>query len=202
MSDVTDEAGGTVGLPAEQSFTHRWQPEDWSRFLAFDQECREPFSAFARLTLRSQVDAEEAVDRTFDELMDSWSGLADTRPNLIHHAWGVLKRHITIQARRRHAPRPVNPRFLDSSPGVSASAASSYDPELIERVQALVERLPERQRDAVSLRYGLDYSTREVAELMDISTDAVRSHLSQATTRLARLLKAADEERTNGKVRP
>ncbi|MEU9377742.1 sigma-70 family RNA polymerase sigma factor [Streptomyces sp. NPDC048255] len=200
MSDVTDAAGGAVGLPAEQPVTHRWEPEDWGRFLVFDQECRELFSTFACLTLRSQVDAEEAVDRTFDELMDSWSSLAATRPNLIHHAWGVLKRHIAIQARQRHTPRPVNPRFLDSTSGVSLSAAGSYDPDLIDKVHALVGCLPERQRDAIRLRYGLNYSTREVAELMDISTDTVRSHLSQARTRLARLLEPADGERSNGKA--
>jgi RNA polymerase sigma factor (sigma-70 family) len=47
-----------------------------------------------------------------------------------------------------------------------------------------VRRLPARQREAVALRYYLDLSQPEIAELMGISQGTVRTSISRAMARL------------------
>lgn len=49
---------------------------------------------------------------------------------------------------------------------------------------ALLRSLPERQRQAVVLHYLIDLSVREVADLMNLSEGAVKSHLFKARTSL------------------
>jgi DNA-directed RNA polymerase specialized sigma24 family protein len=48
--------------------------------------------------------------------------------------------------------------------------------------------LPDRQRQALVLRYWLDLCEREVAETMGISNGAVKSHTSRGLAALARTL--------------
>lgn len=54
-------------------------------------------------------------------------------------------------------------------------------------------RLPERQRQAVTLFYVGDLSVHAVAEAMGVSDSAVKSHLSQARKRLRESLGMPDE---------
>ena len=59
-------------------------------------------------------------------------------------------------------------------------------------VAAAIARLPERERLAVTLVYGLGYRQDEAAELMGVASGTVYSSVWRARRKLARLL-AADE---------
>lgn len=192
MSDVTDEADGAVHVP-EPPATYRWAPEEWDRFLVFDQAYRAPFTRYAWMDLDSQVDAEEAVDRTWDDLIREWPSLA-LGLNLNHHAWGVLKRHIAIQTRLRRDRNPIDPQLLHT--------AATDGVDLLDRVRPAIGRLPERQRNTLLMRYLLDYSTDEIADMMCIPPATVRSNLRHAHNRLARLLNLPTEDSRKGKARP
>ncbi|MEV6735188.1 sigma-70 family RNA polymerase sigma factor [Streptomyces sp. NPDC051364] len=192
MSDVTDEADGTVRLP-EPPATLRWAPEEWDRFLAFDQTHRARFTRYAWMDLESQVDAEEAVERTWDELIEEWPSLA-LGLNLNHHAWGVLKRHVAIQTRLRHDRYPLDPQL--------PHAVATDSSDLLDRVRLAIACLPERQRITLRMRYLLDYSNDEIADMMSIPAATVRSNLRHAHKRLARILNLPTEYNRKGKARP
>ncbi|MFD6917290.1 sigma factor-like helix-turn-helix DNA-binding protein [Streptomyces virginiae] len=64
-----------------------------------------------------------------------------------------------------------------------------------------MRRLSERQRDAVILYYGLDYSTRRTASILGIEEASVRSTLRQTRNRLAQLLGVPTNASGDGKDR-
>lgn len=59
--------------------------------------------------------------------------------------------------------------------------------EMRDALGRALDRLPERQRLAVMLRYYEDMSEREVAEVLGVSVGTVKSTVSRAMTRLREL---------------
>lgn len=68
---------------------------------------------------------------------------------------------------------------LDEPSAEAAAVATEQSRSLLEAVR----RLPHRQREAVALRYYLDLSQPEIAELMGISQGTVRTAISRAMAR-------------------
>jgi RNA polymerase sigma-70 factor (ECF subfamily) len=64
--------------------------------------------------------------------------------------------------------------------------------ETFARVRDELNRLPEGDREILTLRYALDYNTDEIAELLAINPAAVHMRLSRARQRLADRLGARD----------
>jgi len=58
---------------------------------------------------------------------------------------------------------------------------------------AALDRLPRRQREALVLRYWLDLSEREIADVMGVSTGSVKTHASRALAALGKALKEEDQ---------
>jgi RNA polymerase sigma-70 factor, ECF subfamily len=82
-----------------------------------------------------------------------------------------------------------------AAPGVTVAAPPETDParhaglaEQKERLRALLERLPERQRAALVLAYYQGLSYREVAQTLGCSLGAVKTHVFRALWTLARQL--------------
>ena len=65
-------------------------------------------------------------------------------------------------------------------------AAGDLEAEAVERLtmQAAVSRLDERDRELIALRYGADLSARQIAQRLEMSTNAVDVALHRARTRL------------------
>ena len=74
--------------------------------------------------------------------------------------------------------------------------------ETVERVTLAqaVERLEERDRELIALRYGSDLSARQIAELLELRTNAVEVALHRALARLRKLLE--ETGRAAGRGRP
>jgi DNA-directed RNA polymerase specialized sigma24 family protein len=89
--------------------------------------------------------------------------------------------------RLRHAPRPT-PDAASAEEGACAAISRQ------EVIRAL-RRIPARQREAVVLRYWADLPEAEIAELMGVSTGAVKGYISRAMDRLGLLSKAAPPPR-------
>ncbi len=69
-------------------------------------------------------------------------------------------------------------RLLEWVAGSMDRDGSSWTPEI--DFKDALRRLPGRQRTAAALHYVADLSVAQVAEVMDISEGAVKSHLSRA----------------------
>jgi RNA polymerase sigma-70 factor (ECF subfamily) len=80
----------------------------------------------------------------------------------------VIDRHRSTASERRAVAR------LDRRPATATDLAD------VETWTDLIRDLPPRQRAIVTLHYGEDMAVADVAELLDISTNTVKSALSKA----------------------
>ncbi|MEV6583345.1 sigma-70 family RNA polymerase sigma factor [Streptomyces sp. NPDC051582] len=154
---------------------------------------------FAYLQLGSDAAAEDAVDATFDSIMNEWLRMLHM-DRLDAYAWTILKQRLVDRQQRRGAwaPEPTAPEPMDISAFEAAlkEARADQQCEVLTdtiRFYCAVSRLAERQRDAVLLRYGLQCTPGEAASVMGVDEATVRSQLGQAHRRLARMLDASAE---------
>ncbi|WP_312018595.1 sigma-70 family RNA polymerase sigma factor [Streptomyces sp. I05A-00742] len=169
----------------------RWPDADRVSFWAFHLARRKDYMRVAYAQLGSDADAEEAVDLAFEAVMRSWPRML-RMARLEQYAWTILKHRISDQRRRRRR----RPAPMDTAAFEAALRDQTEDPyDLLTdfiQLNAAISSLSERQRDAVVLRYRIGYTTSEAAELLGIEEATVRSHVSQACRRLARVLEAGN----------
>lgn len=191
-----EESGGAVGLPSRRrqpTPMSQWDPTARLSYWAFHANRRPAYMRFAYLQLGSDAAAEDAVDATFESIMNEWLRMLHM-DRLDAYAWTVLKQRI-VDWQRRRDPRHHRPEPMDTSAFEAALKEAHADQyEVLTdtiRFYSAVSRLAERQRDAVMLRYGLQCTPGEAASVMGVDEATVRSQLGQAHRRLARLLDAS-----------
>ncbi|MEU4729563.1 sigma-70 family RNA polymerase sigma factor [Streptomyces sp. NPDC023588] len=205
----------TNGGGPEDSFGRRfksqsmdgWGETERKSYWAFQEAMTESYLQVAYIKLGSDADAEEAVIKAFDYILANWQRMLGME-YLNKYAWTVLNRRIIDQQRaRRRRPEPADvapfEAVLSESDGFLTKGSDAFD-YLLGTIHfyTAVRRLSERQRDAVILYYGLDYSTRDTALVMGVEEATVRSQLSQARARLLRFLGApTNPPIEDGKVR-
>jgi RNA polymerase sigma-70 factor (sigma-E family) len=145
-----------------------------------------PLVRLATLLLRDPGQAEELTQDAFVALHQHWGRLRDPeravaylRQSVANRARSVLRHRGVVDRFLRRATEPA------SVPSAEAGAlAAQGDAELLAAVRAL----PARQREALVLRYYLDLSEAQTAEVMGVSAGAVKSHTSRALVALRREL--------------
>jgi DNA-directed RNA polymerase specialized sigma24 family protein len=116
-------------------------------------------------------------DATADALAYAWEHWPKVRA--MANPAGYLYRVGQSSVRRRKVPV-----LFDRPP----STDSLYEPALLR----LLAELPERQRIAVVLVHGFDWTPREVSELTGLSPSTVHTHLERGLTKLRAALEVAD----------
>lgn len=98
-----EETGGAVGAPRAVPID-QWDATAQMAYWGLHQQRRTDYMRYAYLQLGSDADAEEAVDLTFDAVMDCWPRMLEME-NLEGYAWTILKRPI-IDMHRKRRRRP------------------------------------------------------------------------------------------------
>jgi RNA polymerase sigma factor (sigma-70 family) len=140
--------------------------------------------------LGDRQSAEDVVQEAFCGLYRRWSHLSDAGRALQYLRASVLNGCRSLQRRRtgpRAQPYDGQPVVYDRQPVVSAEATVITGEERREVMRAL-RRLPDRQREALVLRYYLDLSAEEIAATMGIGPSSVRSAIHRALASLGRML--------------
>jgi RNA polymerase sigma-70 factor (sigma-E family) len=136
--------------------------------------------------------AEEIVQDCFIGVHAKWNRLHDPDKALAYLRRSVVNRsrshlrHLSVV--RRHADREALPQ-----PAAGADLAA-YDVARRATVLGALRRLPRRQREVLALRYYLDLSEAEIADLLGISRGAVKSHASRGAAALRADLSSMLEE--------
>ena len=137
--------------------------------------------------LKVPEDAEELAQDVFVSLHRHLGSIASAA-----HLLFWLRRtvcHRAIDRLRRRAPRPIMP--LDDAEELP-QPDSSRDPLLERYLRALVLRLPPVPRAVILLRYQEDLDPPDIAQVMGIPLNTVKSHLKRS---LALLRGGCDELR-------
>lgn len=131
--------------------------------------------------------AEEVVQDCFVALHQRWGRLQLQGTGAAYLRRSVVNRCRSVQRHRR-----VVDRFLRRAQSESVPSAESavINVDQYADMLAAVRALPGRQREALVLRYYLDLSEAETAQLMGISHGAVKSHTARALAALRRVLES------------
>jgi RNA polymerase sigma-70 factor (sigma-E family) len=133
-----------------------------------------------------QGSAEDIVQDAFLGLYRRWDHLTDLPHPLAYLRASVLNGCRTALRRRSRADRRLH--RLSEVPCESAEAHALLSEEQRAVAQAIRD-LPDRQREALVLRYYLDMSEADAAEAMRVSRGTVKSATSRALTAMGRRLK-------------
>jgi RNA polymerase sigma-70 factor (sigma-E family) len=122
-------------------------------------------------------DAFEAMHLASRRLRDSEKALQYLRQTVVNRSRSVLRHRKVVDM---HAPKP----------GPDEPSAEHAALAILERsaVAAALRTLPERQREAIALRYYADFSEADIAQAMGISKGAVKSHTARAMASLKTIL--------------
>ena len=156
---------------------------EWSPDRAVIELYSQHYRALVRLAallVRDTPTAEEVVQDSFVAMHDGWQRLRDTEKALAYLRQAVVNRSRSVL---RH--RTVVDKNLQKAPPDMPSAEHGAL-VLLERsaVVAALRGLPDRQREAIVLRYYADLSEAEIATAMGISRGAVKSHTARGMTAL------------------
>jgi RNA polymerase sigma-70 factor (sigma-E family) len=138
----------------------------------------------ALLLVHDVQTAEEVVQDAFEAMHKAWRRLREEEKALAYLRQTVVNRSRSVLRHRKvvdlHPPRPA-----PDEPSAEHAALA-----LIERsaVAAALRHLPERQREAIVLRYYADLSEADIARAMGISRGAVKSHTARAIASLKSVL--------------
>lgn len=123
--------------------------------------------------LRNKSSAEDLAQEVFLQLYQNLSAIK-SRAHLMFWLRKVTSHRCIDQARRR---RPeLN---LDEAPEPVA-ATSSADPLLAQKLRRLVASLPEKARLVLILRYQEELELHEIAEVLEMPINTVKSSLQRS----------------------
>jgi RNA polymerase sigma-70 factor (ECF subfamily) len=137
--------------------------------------------------------AQEALLSAWEK-RDSFNGRASLRT----WVFAIARNHWLTglrQRARRPSEQPVNENFqnLQICPTAAPDAAASRG-ELAEAVAAAMARLPDEQREALSLRELGGLTSTQVAGVLNLPLGTVKSRLRYAMLKLARELEPFGQE--------
>jgi RNA polymerase sigma factor (sigma-70 family) len=131
---------------------------------------------FLVVRLRNESDARDAFQET---LAAAWRGLAGLREREKFWPWllAIGTRKATMTARRRLSESSVDHVEL-----------ATYDDERVVEIREALESLPAKAREVLVLRYALQFSEAEVAEVLGVRVGTVKSRSARARRALMELL--------------
>lgn len=145
-------------------------------------------------TLLGADDPEDIVGEAFYQLFRRWRRLRDTGSavaylrSVVCNLTRMRIRH--LQVARKHLARSGADPTSAHTVELDGTGLREDQRELLEALK----ELPTRQREALVLRYWLDLREVEIADAMNISAGAVKSHASRGMAALTKILEARRAE--------
>lgn len=150
-----------------------------------DHEFREYVTTRGRALLRAAyvltgnlADAEDLLQAALAKTYLAWDRIEDRGALDGYVRRAMVNTHISWWRRRRVQEFPT-----DELPD-RAVADHAGDSDLQEALRRAIDRLPQRMRTAVVLRYYEDLTEAEVAERLGVSLGTVKSTVSRAVAKL------------------
>ncbi len=192
----------TVLAPRRREVSVTTRPDDdvarWTADEALTQLYAAHWRALVRLSyllVRDQALAEEVVQEAFIDVHRRWRRMADHERALAYLRVAVVNGSRSALRRRGVRQRWTDaggPTRTEPAPRGEATSPSAEDTVLADAERSAVNdvlaALPTRQREVLVLRYHLGLSEAEIAEALEISRGAVKSHAHRGLAALRRAL--------------
>lgn len=154
---------------------------DSEAFIALMQSYEPDLYRTARAILHNDADAADAMQET---ILQCWQKIHTLKKPEYCKTWVT---RICINCCKKLLRQNRNLVFVDSYEGLEPAVEAFETP----RFSALLQKLDSRYAIILSLYYQSGYSVREIAELLNMNENTVK-------TRLARGRKACREQETGG----
>jgi RNA polymerase sigma-70 factor (ECF subfamily) len=170
----------------------RAQRGDTSAFDALYERYFDRVFAYARVSLQNAHDAEDATQQVFVNVVQALPRY-QVREDSSFRAWLFrIARNVVLRMRQ------VNGRWCPQEPTELERRVESVTPAPVlegewlsdKDIAMFVGRLPLAQQQVILLRYVFDFTTREIADVMDRTVVAVRMLEHRATRALEARLHA------------
>ena len=137
--------------------------------------------AYAAYRVGDGPDAEDVTSQTFEQALRYADSYDPRKGEPIAWLLGIA---------RHCADRHLRNRLRGIGVVADLAGAGDLESEAIRRIEvrAAVAELDARDRDLIALRYGADLTARQIAELLELKTNAVEVALHRALGRLRALL--------------
>lgn len=132
----------------------------------------------ALLLTRNRADAEDLVQVALAKTFQAWDRIEDRGAVDGYVRRAMVNTHISWWRRRRVEEYPTDE--IPDQPVLDHAG----DSEMQDALRRAIERLPQRMRAAVVLRYYEDMSEAEVAQVLGVSLGTVKSTVSRAVAKL------------------
>ena len=142
--------------------------------------------AYVAYRIGDGPDADDVTSETFERALRYRSSFDPRRGDAAAWLIGIARRCIADAA--LHGDTPTDELPERAGEGHEEDALLRLD------VRGAVSRLDERDRELLALRYGADLTARQIAELLDLKTNAVEVALHRALDRLRRQLDPGEPE--------
>jgi RNA polymerase sigma-70 factor (sigma-E family) len=174
-----------AAVPQARRSSPRAEPEQAGQAGPDDLGFREYVATRSRALLRTAylltgnvADAEDLVQAALAKTYLAWDRIEDRGALDGYVRRAIVNTHISWWRRRRVEEYPT-----DEIPD-QAVADHAITSDLQETMRRAVDRLPERMRAAVLLRYYEDMTEAEVADVLGVSLGTVKSTVSRAVAKL------------------
>lgn len=176
-------------------FTHRTEEELWIAFKKGDEQAYEfMFKHYYKCLLQYGLKINRDTEEVKDCVQQLFAGLWESRLRLGSN--NSIKSYL-LASLRRIILRRLKVRFqyinidqISPSFHVETSVEFTYikqqkEIERAEMLSALIQKLPDRQKEALYLRFYGDHSFSEIAEIMGITTRGVYKLIYKALDHLS-----------------
>jgi RNA polymerase sigma-70 factor (ECF subfamily) len=156
----------------------------------YQKHSREVWALVYARWLNTDV-ALDITQETFLRLWKQWESgevIVNPRAWLLRVARNLAEDHAKSAFRRYGTQPPQTLNDLQAETPLPLEALARE--ETFAQLRGVMEQMPQADREILTLRYALDYSTEQIAEALAIQPTAVHMRLSRARQRLAERLKA------------
>lgn len=181
--------GKTMNDKTDQELWRGIREGDQSSFTdIFDRYHSTLYNYGCKLTADSAA-VEDAVQDVFIDVWRLRSNLTETITSVKFYLYRALRRRIHVNSTKQ----PIAQEITMLQDGELPVNQSNYETSRIQhefssqirnRIQELLNHLPERQLEALTLRYFDDFSIPEIAEIMGVNEKSVRNFIYKALTTL------------------
>ncbi|MGC8550215.1 MAG: RNA polymerase sigma factor [Acidobacteriaceae bacterium] len=146
---------------------------------------------------RNVAEAEDAVQEAFVRVLRHREKLGEIRD---HRVWLVrIVWNVVLDKKRRAKIRPETDDIADHSRSLRASGLAAdqnaISSQQYQRIMALIDQLPRKEREAILLSAVEELSTAQAAEVLGTTESSIRSRIFRARRILAELLEKEGIER-------
>jgi RNA polymerase sigma-70 factor (ECF subfamily) len=141
-----------------------------------------------RMAVMFLKDANRAEEVAQDVFLKLWQVLPAYDGRAAPSTWlYTIARNTCLSARRSQAQRRTSP--LDSIREPAAAGTAGDDALNRIELERCLERLPQIQRDVITLFYLQEKSVEDVGRMLDLPEGTVKSHLHRARLALAAMMR-------------